>query len=148
MSWVAQQCWQYDLSLNPADMPELSSDLASSEPLYLRFAGLDTLATVFVNGRRIAQTSNAFRTHYVALDASVLATSAGQPATNTLTVRLDSVIPEAKRRAAVYPYAVPATENWNVWVEPSSRNFVRKAGSDFGSLVFFVAVCWWCYCCC
>ena len=27
---------------------------------------------------------------------------------------------------------VPQTENYHVWAEPSSRNFIRKAGNDFG----------------
>ena len=128
MSWVAQQCWQYELSIDNTKLPSFSS---SKDPMYLRFAGLDTLATIFVNGHQIAQTSNAFQSYYIPVDTSLLM-SLGQSSLRTITVRLDSVIPEAKRRAAAYPYVVPATENWNVWVEPSSRNFVRKAGSDFG----------------
>lgn len=37
-----------------------------------------------------------------------------------------------ERQAASYPYVIPETVNYNVWAEPSARNFLRKAGFDFG----------------
>jgi len=36
------------------------------------------------------------------------------------------------RQAAKTPYTIPETKNYNVWAEPSQRNFMRKAGFDFG----------------
>ena len=38
----------------------------------------------------------------------------------------------ATEKRAAYPYDVPETVNWNVWVEPSNRTFIRKPGYDAG----------------
>lgn len=51
---------------------------------------------------------------------------------NILKIELLSSLAYTKQQADSYPYSVPATENYNVWAEPTSRNFLRKAGSDFG----------------
>jgi len=51
---------------------------------------------------------------------------------NIISVSIANALDYTKNQASKYPYTVPETENWNVWAEPSNRNFLRKAGSDFG----------------
>jgi beta-galactosidase/beta-glucuronidase len=128
MSWVTAKCWLYEL-----DLPNsLFKSKYDHDVLHIRANGLDNVATVFVNNIVVGTSSNSFRTFYFPVDLDILTRAADVV---KIAVRLDSVAAEAKKRAAQYPYEVPATENWNVWAEPSSRNFVRKAGSDFGEMV-------------
>lgn len=119
MSWVAQQCWVYSVTMDAVNID-------TSTPVYLRMTGVDTVASISLNGVSVGKSTNAFRTHLFRVDSMLKSTG------NELRIEISSALTEAKSRAADYPYEVPATENWNVWAEPSSRNFVRKAGSDFG----------------
>ena len=122
-SWVSKEsCWRYEAALDVSQFNE-------KEDTFLHLTGVDTVATLYLNEELVGDTNNAFRTYNLPLPRSSLLLS---PATNTLTVEIASPITYPKIQAAAYPYAVPATENYNVWAEPSSRNFMRKAGSDFG----------------
>ena len=56
-AWVAERDWLYFLSF---PTPSRSED-----PAYLRFRGIDTLATVFLNGREIAYLDNMHREYVV-----------------------------------------------------------------------------------
>lgn len=123
MSWVTAQCWLYETEVSLGD--RLTRPVTATNPLFLRLDGVDTVAEVTVNGKAVINTDNSFRSYVVKLD-DVSSSSL------TVTVRLASAADEAKKRAAAYPYEVPETANYNVWAEPSSRNFLRKAGSDFG----------------
>jgi beta-mannosidase len=131
MSWVTTKCWQYELQI-PLQTLKAALYASGGETLHLRAAGLDNVATVYVNDVALGSTSNSFRTFYFPIDYTELARSLTSSDSVRLSVRLSPVSTEARNRAEDYPYEVPATENWNVWAEPSSRNFVRKAGSDFG----------------
>lgn len=123
-SWVSKQtCWRYEASLDMAKF-------ASGEDVFLHLTGLDTMATLYLNDKEVGRTSNAFRTYDIPLPWADISSSVG--AGNTLRIEIASPIDYPKEQAAAYPYAVPATQNYNVWAEPTSRNFVRKAGSDFG----------------
>jgi beta-mannosidase len=121
-SWVSKEtCWRYEAVI---DLSQFSSD----EQVFLHLTGVDTVATLYLNEQEIGHTSNAFRTYNLPLPWTSISSSNS----NTLSVQIASPISYPKQQAAAYPYAVPATENYNVWAEPSSRNFMRKAGSDFG----------------
>jgi beta-mannosidase len=123
-SWVSKEtCWRYEASLDV-------SQFTAGEDLFLHVTGLDTVSTLYLNQQQVAQTSNSFRTYNLPLPWTSLSSAAG--ASNLLSIEIASPIDYPKQQAAAYPYAVPATENYNVWAEPSSRNFMRKAGSDFG----------------
>jgi beta-mannosidase len=56
VQWVAENDWEYRRSFL------VSQDLLAEEKVFLVCDGLDTLAEVFLNGRRIASTANMFRT--------------------------------------------------------------------------------------
>lgn len=123
-SWVSKEtCWRYEAEI---DVGQFIHD----EDIFLHLTGLDTVATLFINNQEVGQTNNAFRTYNLRLPWTSLFTSTG--ASNVLGVEIASPVDYPKLQAAAYPYSVPATQNYNVWTEPSSRNFMRKAGSDFG----------------
>jgi beta-mannosidase len=123
-SWVSKEsCWRYETEIDV-------SQFLTGEDVYLHVTGLDTVATLFLNDQQFGQTSNAFRTYNLPISWTYFSTKSD--AKNTLRIEIASPIDYPKQQAAAYPYAVPATENYNVWAEPSSRNFMRKAGSDFG----------------
>jgi len=121
---VAEQCWAYSAHL---DLSQLGAELDPKLPLRLLFEQIDTVAAVYLNGELVGNASNAFRTHSFELSAAALRTDG-----NVLRVELAPALQYARAQAERYPYAVPETQNYNVWAEPSSRNFVRKAGSDMG----------------
>lgn len=121
LSWVAQQCWEYNS--NEFDIPNLDLNCE----LKLRFESLDAVATVELNGVVIANTVNAHREHDFSISSSAL-----KKTENKLKITFQSALQYNHQTASQYPYTVPATQNWNVWAEPSDRSFLRKAGSDFG----------------
>lgn len=122
-SWVPkEECWRYEAILK-------LGELAAEENSFLRITGLDTAATIFLDNIELGKTTNAFRTYYFPLPLADLSTSGSNP---KLMIEIASPVSYPKERAKNYPYSVPATENYNVWAEPTSRNFMRKAGSDFG----------------
>lgn len=89
--------------------------------------GVDTFATVTLNGLKLGTTSSVFVTHSFGLPAGLL-----ERGVNTLLVAIDAPKAEATARSERYPYEVPFSLYHNVWSEPSHRNFARKPQSDFG----------------
>ncbi|KAJ1458754.1 glycoside hydrolase superfamily [Pelagophyceae sp. CCMP2097] len=130
-AWVAKQGWTFELE---------AFDWAYDEKrALLRFEGIDTAATVSLNGKVIGTSASAFVP--AAFDVIL------KPKGNVLVVAIESALDYGAARAAAHVrdegYAIPATHNYNVWSdaggggewqgqEPNTRNFVRKAGSDFG----------------
>jgi beta-mannosidase len=125
-SWIANECWSY--KTDPFAFEHLSTRSAE-ESLYLRVEGVDTIAEIFLNDDHIGNCSNVFHPHvFGPIDMSLLA----KAKTNVLRIDIKSALVTAHAKASAYPYKIPATENYNVWAEPSDRSFVRKPGSDFG----------------
>ncbi len=105
--------YERDFSLNP--IPE-------NERIFLLFHGLDTFATVMLNGKVIGKTNNMFRQWRFDI------TSVAHAGSNALEVAFDSP----------YPYMAEADERHHLecpsrpW-EPVGRNHIRKSRADFGS---------------
>jgi beta-mannosidase len=123
LSWITEQCWAYTIR------PTLPADLDINFDLYLHFNGIDTVSTITFNDVMIGSSNNAFREYSFKVPRAILRRG---PRDNVIRVELASAREYAKTQAAAYPYPVPETQNYNVWAEPTSRNFVRKAGSDMG----------------
>ena len=85
------------------------------------------MATITLNGVKLGFVNNLFKEHRFDV-SSVLADSGD----NTLVVEFQNALDYALKMSSKYPYEVPETANYNVWAEPSHRNFVRKIGNDFG----------------
>jgi beta-mannosidase len=120
LSWIAKSCWSYQSDYFEMSMFNLK---LSSPSIYLRLEGMDTIATKFLNGETIGTTENQFVNHRIKIDKSLLLDDM-----NTIRIDITSALSEGKRRASEYPYSIPSTSNYNVWAEPTNRNFIRKAG--------------------
>jgi len=119
-SWVSKEtCWKYETTFQ-------WHENSIKDPIYLEIQGLDTVGTVMVNEKVIGQSSNAF------VQNTWEVTSALVSDKNHLVIEIRSPIDYAHESAEAYAYSVPETVNYNVWAEPSNRNFIRKAGNDFG----------------
>ena len=93
----------------------------------MRLEGVDTQATIEINGNIIGHTESAFHPHQLLIDASYLKRSG-----NKVTITIVDAITAAKANAKNYPYPVPTSIYYNTWSEPSDRNFLRKSPKDFG----------------
>jgi beta-mannosidase len=126
-SWVSKEsCWKYSTTLS-FDHESFSSTDSSTSPFYLHLVGVDTIAQITWNDTPIGSTSNAFKTYSFLIPSPLIHST-----DNHLMIQIQSPIVSAHESAQEYPYSVPHTENYNVWAEPSDRNFLRKAGSDYG----------------
>jgi len=78
VAWIAETDWEYRCDFQPDDA------LALCERVELVCAGLDTLAEVFLNGERLGETRNMFRSYRWEIRALL------RPGMNTLMIRLRS----------------------------------------------------------
>ncbi len=120
---VAKGCWKYTLNF---DNNNQSNDNGNDVSL-LSFDKIDTAADIFFNGKKIANTFNSHRQHNIEINNNII-----KKFNNELIIKISSALIIAQDKAINYPYEVPETVNYNVWAEPTSRNFIRKPGSDFG----------------
>jgi beta-mannosidase len=120
-SWVTKLDWHYET------IPFRLDDVDLSLPLVLQLMGVDTLSTIYFNGQELGSTKNEFKSYSFLVDTSNIKSD-----NNVIRISITNPLDYTKLKALKYPYEVPETVNWNIWAEPTSRNFVRKAGSDFG----------------
>jgi hypothetical protein len=109
-AWVGQRNWAYACRFKGPDSP--------SGPVFLRFDGIDTLATAYVNGTEIGRFDNMYRRYTVDVRSRLAAPGKD----NLLTL--------------VFPSPVRYLENLPPNPEFSDlpkHKFLRKCHSDFGS---------------
>lgn len=111
VQWVSQRNWIYRRTL------AVGPELLQREHVRLRCEGLDTLATIRLNGQQIAQTRNMFRTYEFDVKSLL------RPGENQLEIRFDSVLPviQAKEQERKLP----------TWAYPGAA-YVRKEPCNFG----------------
>lgn len=81
IQWISEKTWTYWRSFQVTD------DLLMHRHLLLRCEGLDTLATVIVNGNDVGKTDNMFRTWKFDMKSHL------KPGDNSIEVRFDPVLP-------------------------------------------------------
>ena len=86
VQWVSDAAWVYHRSF------AVDNSLLQREHVLLHCEGLDTLATIKVNGREIARTDNMFRLYEFDVKGSL------QPGDNTIEIRFDPVVPFVRAR--------------------------------------------------
>jgi len=107
--WVERAEWWYRAAF---DAPAL----ADGESAALVLEGLDTFATVYVNGAEMGSTANALMPHRIDV------TSALQPGANVVAVRFDSTVATVEKK--------DSSPFWAAFYSP--RVWVRKAAMNFG----------------
>ncbi|TDN91540.1 glycoside hydrolase family 2 protein [Microbacterium sp. BK668] len=108
--WIGRQAWLYERRVEHQPMAGVSTSL--------EFDGLDTIATVFVNGHVAGRSQNMHRRVAMTIDDHLHA------GTNTIAVRFDSAVlfaEEERTRMGRLPNAYP-----------TAFNYIRKSACNFG----------------
>ncbi len=122
VQWVGETNWTYRRTFEVS-----AADLAHDRVL-LRCEGLDTFATVRVNGHELGRTDNMFRTW------EFNAKSVLQAGTNAIEISFESVLPYMQKHNAerlLYEWASPHVTKGRAWVRKEPCNF----GWDWGPVL-------------
>jgi beta-mannosidase len=111
VQWVGEANWLYRRSF------DVAPELLAHDHVVLRCEGLDTLATIRLNGTQVARTDNMFRSYE--FDVKKLLKAGA----NTIEIKFDSVLPllRAKESRRKLP----------TWAYPGA-GYVRKEPCNFG----------------
>ncbi|MFW6456911.1 MAG: glycoside hydrolase family 2 protein, partial [Planctomycetota bacterium] len=118
LMWIGESDWVYERTFS------VDAELLEHDRVFLRCDGLDTLATIELNGREVAATKNMFRTYEFDVRDSL------QPGENTIRVTFDSALEYGQRRQKEDRYMGGAGENHPEKLEGGS--WVRKEPCNFG----------------
>src|SRR5579859_7734369 len=122
LQWIGQEDWQYQMSFDvaPATLARRHIELV--------FQGLDTYATVFLNGQGILKADNMFRIWRV--DAKPYLKSGS----NTLQIVFRSPINEVLKQILTLPYQLPSISVHDADVEKGigTDPYTRKAPYQYG----------------
>ncbi|MBS1573016.1 MAG: glycoside hydrolase family 2 protein [Bacteroidetes bacterium] len=110
LQWIENENWIYNTQF------DISDKEISQENIRLEFLGLDTYAQVFLNGKKILDANNFYRTWTV--DAKPYL----KKGKNDLKIIFLSAVKKGKEEMAKLPYKLPENE----------RVFVRKPQYQFG----------------
>jgi len=111
VQWISELGWTYRRTFQVTD------ELLRHEHLLLRCEGLDTLATVLVNGMEVGRADNMFRLWEFEVKAKL------KPGTNSLEIRFAPVLPLMRAKEAGKPLPT--------WQYPGAA-YVRKMPCNFG----------------
>ncbi|GAA6026153.1 hypothetical protein JCM10207_003384 [Rhodosporidiobolus poonsookiae] len=119
VQWVGEADWIYQCEFDvPKGKLPREGELAD-----LVFEGLDTFATVFLNGVKILEADNMHRQYRLPV------TSHLKPGRNTLYLAFHSAV---RRARELEECALGRGKHWPCWNGDKSRLFVRKASFNFG----------------
>ena len=120
LQWIGKTDWEYQTTF---DAPP---SLLQREHVELVFEGLDTYATVTLNGSVLLEADNMFRTWRV--DAKRLL----KPGANTLHVTFRSPVNEILPLMAKMSYQLPASNDQGEKTSPFTRKAPYQYGWDWG----------------
>jgi beta-mannosidase len=123
VQWVGLSDWQYQTRI------VLGADALKHDHVDLVFEGLDTFATVKINGTEVYRTDNMFRSWRVPVKGIL------REGGNLLEVDFASPIRKMTPVIASLPYVMPGAYDSAFGDEPPGRNsstYVRKAGYQYG----------------
>lgn len=110
LQWIENENWEYETEFI------LTTKELKTENIDLEFEGLDTYATVFLNGKVVLEADNMFRKWTISAKSHL------KIGTNHLKVVFQSAVQKGKEEAKKLSYTLPEKE----------RVFVRKAQYQFG----------------
>lgn len=116
LQWIAESGWLYEREF------EVAAGFCDVERLDLVAEGLDTFATVTVNGTQVAATRNMFRSYRWSVSKLI------RPGTNKIAVKFDSVWPYIRPLETARPLMTPKC----IEHEEPGRPYVRKEQCNFG----------------
>lgn len=110
LQWIENENWEYEthFTLSESELKNLNIDL--------EFEGLDTYATIFLNGKVVLEADNMFRKWTISVKSHL------KIGNNHLKVVFHSAVQKGKEEAKKLSYTLPEKE----------RVFVRKAQYQFG----------------
>jgi beta-mannosidase len=110
LQWIENEDWEYETFFS------VTNTELSHENIELELNGLDTYATVFLNGIAILEADNMFRKWSLSVKNQL------KKGKNHLKIVFHSAVQKGKEAASKLPYTLPEKE----------RVFVRKAQYQFG----------------
>lgn len=110
LQWIENENWEYETNFS------LTSSEFKNQNIDLEFDGLDTYATVYLNGNVILEADNMFRKWTISVKSNL------KKENNQLKIIFHSAVQRGKDQAKKLPYTLPENE----------RIFVRKAQYQFG----------------
>ena len=110
LQWIENENWEYETNFY------ISATELKNQNIDLEFEGLDTYATVYLNGKVMLEADNMFRKWTVPTKSVV------KVGANHLKIIFHSAVAKGKADAKNLPYTLPENE----------RIFVRKAQYQFG----------------
>ncbi len=119
LGWIDYADWEYKTSFN------VGSSLASRQKQELVFEGLDTYATVYLNGKEILKADNMFRTWRVNVTKTLV-----EGENNLLIVFRSAMVAGMERRSKYPKYWPNINEQINKAAHTST--YVRKAPYHYG----------------
>jgi len=117
VQWVGKTDWTYRRTV------EVDPELLDHERVVLQCEGLDTVATVLVNGEEVGSSVNMHVGH--AFDVA----DALEPGENEVTVQFRSPVEYGIEQSEEHPYEVPCIR---YPVDQPGRPFIRKAQCHYG----------------
>jgi len=115
LQWIGQSDWVYQRFFS------VSPELLAHDRVKLRCEGLDTIATITLNGQQLARTDNMHRTWEFDILGKL------KSGRNSIEVRFNSVLPYVTKREKQRP--LPA---WAGACHAAHWAYVRKQACDFG----------------
>lgn len=115
VQWVGEKNWLYSQTF------EVAPEMLAWNTVELVCEGLDTFATIMLNGEVLAQTDNMYRSWIFSVKDKV---HIGE---NRLEIRFDSPLPYIRRKSAE-----KMLPEWKGPYEEAGRAYVRKQASSFG----------------
>ena len=115
LQWIGKTDWTFAREF------AVPADFLSSPRVLLRCEGLDTLATVVVNGKEIGRTDNMYRTYEFDVREFL------RDGTNIIAITFASTIPVIQARQA--EHRIPS---WSGPKEVSGRAWIRKQPCNYG----------------
>jgi beta-mannosidase len=110
LQWIENENWEYETHFT------LSKSELKNQNIDLEFEGLDTYATIYLNGKVVLEADNMFRKWTISAKSHL------KMGSNHLKVIFHSAVQKGKEQASKLSYTLPEKE----------RVFVRKAQYQFG----------------
>jgi beta-mannosidase len=117
VQWIGEAVWVYKTSFTVSSLN--SGERGRSVKAVLSFEGLDTYATVLLNGQEILKTESMFISERVDVTTLLLA---GEDKKNELEITFESAYLKGKQLIDEHP-----EHKWGCWNGDASRLAVRKA---------------------